>query len=281
MKHPFLTAFLLTLYWILFVPLAPAQTRVAKEQIEDAFLLKTGGAVYGTLTAATSSIEAATVSLLDSQSIFRLSVDGAFSAIRSNKDLLLDPTNQGTAGARIVPATVIQFLEFMGDKIRFFGHAYSIGVSPYAIDITSDKHIKFHSDTAPNLMTVWGDEGDVDIKRHLTAGGDISAGGTFTFRDDVTGDKLILYGAQYKLGISEDTLDFFSDRDFAWHGDGASDRMRFNADTGRLTLTGPLKLPVYSTLPGGEPGDLIFYDHQTDNNQDGVYVYTASGWQKL
>ncbi len=272
---------LIILCWLIAALPAAAQTVIAKEQIEDAFLLKTGGFVYGDLTAATSTIRAQTLAIVTQTGIFHITQDGPNLVLRSNVDLVLDPTDNGRAGAVIVPATMMEFPDFLGDKIRFFSHAYKIGISPFDLDITSDRNIKFHSDTVPDLMVILGDEGDVKIRRDLEAGGDVTAGGVFQFAEDEPGDKLLLYDTLYRLAISPDTFDFYSDYFFAWHSDTSINAMVLDAETGRLTLTGPLQLPVYGFLPDGHVGELIYFDHPADDNQDGAYIYKSTGWHKL
>jgi hypothetical protein len=258
-----------------------AQTKIAKEQIEDAFIQKSGGPVYGDLSAATSTIHAASFSLTNAENVFEIICEEPYSVIRSNKDLLFDPTNDGVSGARILFATVAQFSDKEGDKIRFYSHSYAIGVSSYTLDITSDRHIKFHSDTVPDLLVIWGDDGDVDVKRDLKSGRDVIAANTFQFSPDSTGDKILLYGTLYRIAVSANTVDFYSDRDFSWHSDSITDAMHLNADTGKLAIQGPLNLGVYTALPAGEIGDVIYFDHQTDDLLDGVYVYCSTGWQQL
>ncbi len=256
-----------------------AQTRIAKEQIEDAFLLKTGGMVYGDVNAATSALRASTLALAAPGEIFQIFKQGTSAVIRSNVDLYLDPTGNGTAGAKIIPVTVMEFPDFLGDKIRLYSHTYTIGVSPYDLDITSDRNIKFHSDTVPDLMVILGDQGDVQAKRDIQAGRDVISGGIFKFAADSEGDKLRLFGTLYRLAVSSGSLDFYSDTHFKWHTDSHANAMQLNGDTGRLTLTGPLKLPVYSSLPAGETGDMAYLDH-TDNSLDGAYIRCATDWQK-
>lgn len=259
---------------------AHSQTRIAKEQIEDAYLLKTGGALYGDLNAATSALNAATFGLETENGFLRIFKEGPNAVIRSNIDLYLDPSDNGAAGAKIIPVTMMEFPDFLGDKIHFYSHTYSIGVSPYNLDIRSDRNIKFHSDTSPDLMVIWGDQGDVQVKQDLLAGRDVLAGGVYKFSSDSEGDKLQLYGTLYRLAVSSQTLDFYSDNLFEWHTDTKSNVLQLSGDGGRLTLSGPLKLPVYSSLPGGETGDLIYFDHSTDNAQDGAYIRCATDWQK-
>lgn len=276
----FLFVFWMAAGWAM-LPEGMAQTRIAKEQIEDAYLRKSGGSVFGDIEAATSKVRAATFRVQAEGGMMQWFVDGPLASIRSNVDLYLDPTNGGTAGAVIVPATLMEFPDFLGDKIHFFSHSYKIGVSPFDLDITSDRNIKFHSDTVEDLMIIAGDEGDVTVKRDLTTGRDVIAGEVFRFAQESEGDKLLLFGDLYRLAVSANDLDFYSDQNFKWHSDTHADAMTLDADTGMLTLTGPLQLPVYSSLPSGAVGELIYLDHPTDDNQDGAYVYTGSGWQKL
>ncbi len=265
----------------LAMPTAQAQTKIAKEQIEDAFVLKNGDSIYGDLTAATSAIVASTFQALADYANFKVFVDGPHAVIRSNLDLYLDPTDNGTAGAVIVPCTLMECPDYWGDKIRFYSHLYKIGVSPNDLDLTSDLNIKFHSDTVEDLMIIAGNVGDASAKRDLLAGRNVVSGNLFSFINNSEGDKIHLYGSLYKIGISAYTMDFQSDQLFAWHSDEHENAMTLDADTGALTITGPLKLPVFTSLPGGYVGQLIYFDHTTDNNQDGAYIYTSAGWQKL
>lgn len=268
---------------ICFIDSLQAQTLIGKDQIEDAFVQKTGGPIYGDLTAATSTIRAGTLDLgtPEDEHVFYIARHGSHAVIRSNFDLVLDPSNEGSAGAIIIPATVMQFPDFLGDKIRLYNNAYRIGVSAFDLDFISDKNFKFHSDTVEDLFVIAGDDGDVTAKRHITAGGDMIAGTVYKFASDSTGDKLLLYGTLYRLAVSANTVDFYSDRDFKWHTDTTANAMVLEGDDGRLTLSGPLKLPIYASLPSGNVGELIYFDHPSDDNQDGAYIYTSSGWQQL
>ncbi|MBZ0258255.1 hypothetical protein K8I31_19470 [bacterium] len=191
-----------------------AQTRINVDQIEDAFVRKSGGALFGDLVSATSTIEASTIAFPGDEHVFYIRRDGGHALLRSNLDLYLDPTNNGTAGAVIVPVTLMEFPDFIGDKIRFYSTAYKIGVSAYDLDLTSDRNIKFHSDTAEDLMVIAGDAGDVTVKNNLTLGG-------------------------------------------------------------------LLQLHVFTSMPTGVAGQVIYFDHASDNNQDGLYVYTSTGWRQL
>jgi len=193
---------------------AIAQTKIAQEQIEDAFLLKSGGKVFGTITAATSAIHAATFEIESDQSRFYLKEEPPYAIIRSKRDLLLDPTFDGLTGGVIVPATLVRFQPELGDKIEFYNSAYKIGVSPFDLDITSDRNIKFHSDTVEDLVVISGDQGDMTVREDISAGEDIRAGNAFAFTHDSTGDKILLFGTAYKIGISANAVDFYSDRDF-------------------------------------------------------------------
>jgi len=277
-------AFFFSTLWLVMLfspPALQAQTKIGKEQIEDAFLRKTGGAVYGDLEVATSTIRAGTLQISSDYAVIQLLQEGPHAVLRSNLDLYLDPTNDGKAGAVIVPATLMEFPDFLGDKIHFFSHSYKIGVSQYDLDITSDRNIKFHSDTVPDLMIIAGDAGDVSAKRDFISGRDMVAGNVFTFSDETEGDKLLLYGTIYRLNISPYTFNFYSDRHFKWHSDGHDNAMTLDADTGKLTLTGSLKLPVVSSLPSGAMGELLYYNIPNDATASGAYVYSASGWVKL
>ena len=85
---------LIILCWLTATALpARPQTVIAKEQIEDAFLLKTGGFVYGDLTAATSTIRAQTLEIVSKTGTFQITQDGPRAVIRTNSDLYLDPTD--------------------------------------------------------------------------------------------------------------------------------------------------------------------------------------------
>ncbi|MBD3266463.1 hypothetical protein GF373_07310 [bacterium] len=260
---------------------AMAQTIIGKEQIEDAFLEKSGGAVYGDIHAPTSTLFAKELIITtDGSRTIKLFYDGNNAVLRTDLNLCLDPTNDGTAGAVIVPTTLMEFPDFEGDKIRLYDTCYKIGVSDYALHFTSDRHIKFHSDTVSDLLVITGDEGDVSAKRHITANGDVFSGGAYKFKYDTTGDKIFLWGTTYKMGISAFTMDFHSDQQFKWHSDTTANAMTLNADTGRLSIAGPLQLPVVGSLPSGNVGELMYLDHPSDDNQDGLYVKTAAGWEQ-
>lgn len=168
----------------------------------------------------------------------QLTTDDTLAIIRSNRDLYLDPTDNGTADGKIVMATTMIFPESLGDKIHFWSHSYSIGISPFDLDITSDRNIKFHSDTSPDLMVIWGDVGDVQTKRDFLAGRNIYSSGVYKFVTDSTGDKYLLYGTLYRLAISPDTFDSYSDRYFKWHSDSNASAMTLNADSGDLSIEG-------------------------------------------
>jgi hypothetical protein len=213
--------------------------------------------------------------------MFQLFCDGDHAIIRSDADLYLDPSNNGVAGAVIVPCTVVEFPDFLGDKIRLYDTAYKIGVSAFNLDFTSDRNFRFHSDTVADLMVIAGDDGDVSVRHELVTGGDIRSGGAYRFASDTVGDKLFLWGDIYKVAISGGTVDFYTDQYFKWHSDEVSNAMTLNADSGRLSLSGALQLKVVASLPSGNVGDVIYLDHPTDDTQDGAYVYTSAGWQSL
>ncbi len=277
MKHNFLF-FLLPLF---LTNLSFTQTYIAKEQIEDAYLLKTGGEVFGNITAATSKVQAGTFSIEKDASFLEMNKASDVFIIRSNRDIMLDPTNNGTAGAVIVPATLMEFPDFLGDKIRFFSHTYKIGVSSNDLDITSDRNIKFHTDTTEDLMIISGDQGDVHIKQDLSTGRNIQTGNLYSFVTESEGDKILLFGTLYRIAISYESFDLFTDRHFTWHSDSNSNAMTLDADTGVLSLTAPLQLSVHTSLPSGSLGQVIYFDHQSDDSQDGLYVYTSTGWTQL
>lgn len=258
-----------------------AQTKISKEQIEDAFLEKGGGNVYGDLISATSTVKSPTFNASQGTAVFIMSLEGPKASIRTNRDLYLDPTNNGTANAVIVPVTMMEFPDFVGDKIRFFSHSYKIGVSALDLDLTSDRNIKFHSDTSEDLMKILGDEGDVVVKRDITSGRDTVSSGVFKFTANSEGDKLLLFGTLYRIAVSASDLDFYSDENFKWHSDTQNDVMTLNSASGRLSLTGPLKMPVYTSFPTAALGDLIYFDHTSNDSLDGAYVNTASGWVQL
>lgn len=163
---------------------------------------------------------------------FRLHSDENLDYIESAHDLVLQPA----AGAKIVPATMMEFPDDLGDKIRFYSHSYSIGLSPFDLDITSDRNIKFHSDTSPDLFVILGDAGDAQSKRDLQAGRDVISSGVFKFAEDAAGDKYLLYGTLYRMAISPYTFDFYSDDYFAWHSDTNGNAMTLDANNGILDI---------------------------------------------
>ncbi len=258
-----------------------SQTTIAKEQIEDAFLLNEGGNVFGDIQATTSSIKAATLSLYLDEGVFNILKDGSTIILRSGFNIVLDPTLGGTTSGVIIPATVVAFPEGLGDKLRLYGNTYKLSVSPFDLDITSDRNIKFHSDTVEELMVILGDQGDVMVKGTISAGNQVKSSQAYAFIHDTVGDKFLLYGTLYRLAVSNNTFDFYSDKHFAWHSDLLEDAMTLDADEGLLSVKGPIQLMVYTSLPPGSEGQIIYFDHASDDNQDGVYVYTSSGWQQL
>lgn len=178
------------LFFCLITPFAMTQTRISADQIEDAFLKRSGGDVTGDIVAATSCIRVASMEIETEYGEIALVSDGPYFALRSNLDLFLDPTNNGTAGAVIVPTTMMRFPDFLGDKISFYSHSYRIGISPFDLDLTSDRNIKFHSDTVEDLMVIEGDAGDVTIKRNLSIGGPLQLHVVTSLPSGATGQML-------------------------------------------------------------------------------------------
>ena len=87
--------------------------------------------------------------------------------------------------------------------------------------------------------------------------------------------------ADREVSVSPSSLDTYSDRYFKWHVDSASNVLVLDGNSGRLQLSGPLKLPVYTTLPAsGSVGDVIYYDDQEDDRLDGMYFWNALAWAK-
>ena len=244
------------------------------DQIEDAYLLNTGDVSTGDILAPTSEISAATVSasLLrvgdipadatmvseigaviggplavygDPSSLsgiiigttdeyFRLYFDGDHARFVSQRDIYIDPTDSGRVTAFIVPCATIQFLDVLGDKIRFYSNSFKIAVSPFDLDIVSDRNIKFHSDTVEDLFQILGDEGHVIAKHNITAGGNIYATTSFRFVEEQPGDKIYLYYPLYKISVSPSDLDLYTDRYIKFHSDSNEDAIVLDADTGEL-----------------------------------------------
>lgn len=159
--------------------------------------------------------------------VARFYLDNSF-ILSSPYDIRLAPIG----GAKIELATVVEFDDFLGDKIRFYSHAYSIGVSAFDLDITSDRNIKFHSDTVPDLVQIIGDAGNLIVKN------DIEVGSTYKFSSDSTGDKMYWYSVLYKTYIDTNILGQQSDRYFYWGSDTNTDAMILDGDTGNLFLDG-------------------------------------------
>ena len=187
-----LTPFFSLFFALAFATSALAQTRIHSDQIEDVFYRKVGGPVFGNVTAATSSINAASFTLLLDEGVLVLEKDGPVFRLRSNLDLYLDPTNKGTAGGFIVPMAVIRFPDEAGDKITFYSHSYKIGVSPFTLDFTSDRDFRFHTDDTPDLMIILGESGDVVVKGSLSLGGPLQLQVVDSLPDGALGQMLYL-----------------------------------------------------------------------------------------
>lgn len=152
-------------------PLGIEGLEIRADQIENVFYRKSGGPIYGDITAGTSTITASSYSLLKDEGVFAIEKDGPVHRLRSNLDLYLDPTNKGTAAGVIVPTTTIRFPDAVGDKITFYSHSYKVGVSPFTLDFTSDRDFRFHTDETPDLLIIQGEAGNVIIKGSLSIGG--------------------------------------------------------------------------------------------------------------
>lgn len=153
--------------------------------------------------------------------------DAGVTRLETPYDLRLAPTG----GAKITAATLIEFDDFLGDKIRFYSHAYSVGVSAYNLDFKSDRDFRFSSDTVSDLFRIY-ETGNVVAKS------DVYAGAAFRFSNMSVGDKAYWFGNLYKTYIAANTLGQQSDRYFYWGSDSNTDAMILDGDTGNLWLDG-------------------------------------------
>jgi hypothetical protein len=201
---------------------------------------------------------------------FKLFSDGNHAIIRSDVDLYLDPSNNGVAGAVIVPCTVMEFPDFLGDKIRFYDTAYKIGVSAFTLDLTSDQDFKFHSDTVSNLMRI-AEPGDVYALRDISAGRDITADQymyttQYRFKTDGTGKKIDFGFNAYDISLNPGSLDFRSDQYFSFGSDENPSSLTIDGDTGASTI------PIVSDVTAGQsiPSNSIYF--VTEESRLGINV---------
>ncbi|MGC9330063.1 MAG: hypothetical protein ACP5I1_20675, partial [Candidatus Hinthialibacter sp.] len=193
--------------------------------------LASSGGIDSATLAASGGIDCATLATSGDLRVgsetegFRFTTEGESDAIETQKDLLLQPA----AGAKIIPATMMEFPDDVGDKIRFFSHAYAIGISPFDLDYRSDLYHKWHSDTNEDAMILNGDTGD------LTIGGD--------FHLD-TGDF---------YGPSGSTLNFLSQHGaFEWGTPSDTDIVRLDAGSKILYLDSDISMTGHNlNISGG------------------------------
>jgi len=146
-------------------------------------------------------------------------------------DLYLDPDGSDVflsdAALRFTP-------DAYGDKVYLHGANYKIGVSENDIDYTSDLNHRFHSDTLSDLLVIDGTEGDVTVKDDIIGGGDVTANGQFQFGADTYDDKIYLYGSVYKIAVSYEDVDYYSDRWHKFHSNENTDAFKIDALSGEV-----------------------------------------------
>lgn len=151
--------------------------------------------------------------------------DGSNAVIRSNKTILLDPTDGGTANAEIQPATVISFPYYAGPKLYFWGRDYAVDIAALTLLIRSDKYINLGSDENSTAFTLNGDTGDLVLSGGLATVDDIETSGaiwlddSIQFQADSLGTKIRYYSDTYHTDIESLTLAQFSDQYHAWFSD--------------------------------------------------------------
>jgi len=233
-------------------PQTLARTLIHPSQIEDVYLRNTGDVSTGDIVAATSEVMAATFVVNGSDTAARIfladDLQEKLWITTNGYDIRIDP-NEGVspeapATAFIQFGTTVRFDDTVGDKIRLWSHSYKIGVSPFDLDITSDRNIKFHSDTVEDLFQILGDEGDIVVKNNVISGADVYAVTAFRFIEQQPGDKIYLYYPNYKVSVSPNDLDMFSDRYIKFHSDTNEEAMVLDADVGDLSLEGRIKAPI-------------------------------------
>jgi hypothetical protein len=180
-----------------------------------------------------------------SETIYRIMHDSedAVDAIRSNRSIRIDPTNDGEASGVVEIPAVVEFTNGVAQKIRFYGNEYSVFVDTNQLRFISDGNFAFKSDdAAQSALIINGDERDITVGDDIYAGGDIEASGRVTtlsyFANKAeTGDKWYLYGPEnqlYRIGISPITIEVYTDKWVHWSSDTHSDTIRFDVDEGRI-----------------------------------------------
>lgn len=197
----------------------------ATGEITDSVLAEVDGRIV-----APGEIQAATLRVTDGMSSFTIGKEGDLNVLRGNQDIVIDPTNNGSAAGVIVPATMMKFPDFLGDKIRFFSHSYALSLDPFTLVYRSDRNHRWDSDTVPNLMFL-------DESGNLTVAGTINGHYDLVRFTPLLGDKIQLYEDLYAIGIDDYRMFFRSDADYEWRN-WASDTVMYLDEWGNLTIPG-------------------------------------------
>jgi len=136
-----------------------------------------------------------------------------------------------TAGNNVQFSTFIGFTSSTGKKIDYYNSAYRTDVEAFTLAQISDRNFTWSNDEGVELFRA-EESGTL-----LTSNGTIRATTNFSFVNDSVGDKLLLYDTTYKLSISANDLDYYSDDNHKWHNSGLTDAMTLD-NAGDLTIKG-------------------------------------------
>lgn len=100
-------------------------------------------------------------------------VDDPYLHIKSNVNIRLDPTWDGTSNGIITAAAAIDFDEYLGHKLDLWADAYWIGVEPFTLELGTDRNILLKNDLGYAYMYLneSGTVGDVTVTGQLWSAG--------------------------------------------------------------------------------------------------------------
>jgi len=117
--------------------------------------------------------------IVNATTLIIIKVEDNLAKIQSQDNLRLEPL----ANAIISMATVVEFDDYIGDRLRFYSTAYKIGISSFDLDYTSDLWHKWHSDTNDDAMRLNGDTGDLYIEGSFYGDGSNLTGISFAYTE--------------------------------------------------------------------------------------------------
>lgn len=100
-------------------------------------------------------------------------VDDPYLYIKSNVNIRLDPTWDGTSDGIITAAAAIDFDEYLGHKLDLWADSYWIGVEPFTLELGTDRNILLKNDLGYAYMYLneSGVVGDVTVTGQLWSAG--------------------------------------------------------------------------------------------------------------